>query len=88
MKAQITVALPGREPRGGVLTTEHAASRFGLPVVVCDWTVYGSADVLWIDGSAVLGVWGMGSVAWSHRLLGTPSCPGDRCLDASNLFFT
>jgi hypothetical protein len=51
MKTQITVALPGREPRGGVLTTERAASSLGLPVVVCDWTVYGSADVLWIDGS-------------------------------------
>lgn len=51
MKIQITVALPGMEPRVGVLAPEPAAPSSGLPVVVLDGQAYGPTEVLWIDGS-------------------------------------
>jgi len=43
----MTYTEPGNraEARYGVLTTEHAASSYGLPVVVVDGIAYGSAEV-------------------------------------------
>lgn len=32
----------------GVATTNHAASSYGLPVVVVDGTVYGPAELLYV----------------------------------------
>ncbi len=44
-------AVPGRPPAAARLTTEHSASSYGQPVVVLDGEAYGTAEVLWIDGS-------------------------------------
>jgi len=52
MDYPIVAAIAGQPPRRGRLTTEHATSSYGLPVVVVRGVAYGSAEVLWVDGSA------------------------------------
>jgi hypothetical protein len=51
METRITVALPGASPRTGMLTTDHATSSYGIPVVVVEGEAYGTAEVLWVNGS-------------------------------------
>lgn len=52
MDYPIVVAMPGQPPRRGQLTTEHPTSSYHIPVVLVRGVSYGSAEVLWVDGSA------------------------------------
>lgn len=45
------VAIPKRPPCKALLTAEHSASSYGIPVVVVKGTAYGPGEVFWIDGS-------------------------------------
>ena len=51
MNEPIVAAIPGQPPRRGRLTTDHAMSSYGLPVVVVSGVAYGTAEVSWVDGS-------------------------------------
>ncbi|MBA7539977.1 hypothetical protein ES705_32266 [subsurface metagenome] len=51
MEHEVVIAVPGKPPGRGILTTARAESSYGIPVAVLEGIAYGSAEVLWIDGS-------------------------------------
>ena len=50
MEREIVIAVPGKPPGRGILTTARAESSYGIPVAVLDGRAYGFAEVLWIYG--------------------------------------
>ena len=52
MDYPIVAAVPGQPPQRARLTTDHAMSSYGIPVVVLDAdrsTAYGPGEVFWLD---------------------------------------